>query len=674
MNKYEDLFSDVWSKTIDEEVKGLAGPILVVGASGFIGSKLYFSLAKRRDDVFAASRNASQSWRLATTAKTDHCIDLDILDLENLKNRLETLKPKTVFNLSAFGAYSRQSDAVKIHETNYTGTLNLILALQEVGCEAFVQAGTSSEYGLNCTNSRESDELIPNSDYAVSKVGASYLLKYYGQFQNFPGVNLRLYSVYGPWEEPERLIPMLVTNGLNSKYPNFVNKEISRDFIYVDDCTAAFVRAAGTVCKSKPGISINIATGTKTTLEQVALTAQKIFHIKDEPVFGTMENRKWDLTDWYGNPDLATKELNWQSSVSFEEGLKLTADWQKKAGDRLKNVHIPQKAKKISAIIACYKDNQAIPVMYERFTKMFQSTLYDYEIIFVNDCSPYDDEAVIAGISKNDSHVIGVSHSRNFGSQSAFVSGMEVSSGDAVVLLDGDGQDPPEVIPKFIEQWEKGYDIVYGQRVKREAPFYMQIFYKIFYRVFRKLSDVKMPVDAGDFSLIDRKAVRHLLNFREKDIFLRGLRAWIGFKQIGVPYVRPERLFGTSTNNFAKNIWWAKKGIFSFSLKPLRYIQSLSIFFFFMTVVMAGYYLVEYYVNPPHNAAGVTTIILLVLGIGSIQLFSASILGDYIGKIVEEVKDRPKYIRNKIILNGKEYDQEDQMTTILQKLGGGDEV
>jgi dolichol-phosphate mannosyltransferase len=666
MNKYADLFDDVWSKEVEADVAALAGPILVIGASGFIGSKLFFSLAKRRDDVFAASRGANQSWRLSTFEKPDNLVDLDILDFEGLKKTFESLKPKTIFNLSAFGAYSRQTDAKKIHETNYIGTLNLILAAQEVGCDAFVQAGTSSEYGLNCANPKETDELIPNSDYAVSKVGISYLLKYYGKFFNFPCANLRLYSIYGPWEEPDRLIPTLVSSGLKGEYPNFVNKDISRDFVYVDDCTAAFVRAALSVCKTQPGISVNIATGKKTTLEQVAKYSQKIFGIKKDPEFGTMENRKWDLAEWYGNTDLSKKSLKWQANVTMEEGLKITADWQKKAGNRLKTVHIPLKDKKISAIVACYKDNQSIPVLYKRFTKMFKEAGYDYEIIFVNDGSPYDDEKVIEGLSKLDNHVIGVSHSRNFGSQSAFVSGMEVSSGDAVVLMDGDGQDPPEIIPDFIKKWEEGFDIVYGQRVKREAPLYMQILYKVFYRIFKSMSDVNVPVDAGDFSLINRKAMNHLLKFREKDIFLRGLRAWIGFKQTGVPYERPERLFGKSTNNFSKNIWWAKKGIFSFSSKPLYYIQSISVFFFVLTLGLALYYFIDYFINPPQNAAGITTIILLVLGIGSIQLFSTSILGDYIGKITEEVKDRPKFIRSKLILGGKSVDEETEVQKYLE--------
>lgn len=662
-----NIYSHNWRENEIEEAKKLAGPILIVGASGFIGTKLFYSLIKYRDDVFACSKNIKQSWRL-NAADSSKLISLDILDFENLKNTLERIKPQTIFNLSAYGSYSRQSDTEKIHQTNYIGTLNLMRVLMDIGCNAFVQAGSSSEYGINCAGPDETGELIPNSDYAVSKVGVSYLIKYYGKIQNFPCVNLRLYSIFGPWEERDRLIPNLITNGLQGKYPKLVNKNISRDFVYIDDCTNAFIKAALTACRTNPGLSINIASEVKTTLEDVAKTSQKLFNIATNPIFDSMTNRKWDLSDWYGKSTLAKEILGWKYKTSFEEGLKLNIAWEKEASEKLKNVYLPTKNKKVSAIIACYRDNQSIPLLYKRLTDVFTKSGYDYEIIFVNDSSPLNDEEVISQICAKDNNVLGISHSRNFGSQSAFISGMEIATGDAIVFMDGDGQDPPEIIPRFIEKWEEGYDVVYGERIKREAPLYMQVLYKLFYRIFKKLSDIKIPVDAGDFSLIDRKVVAHLLQFSEKDVFLRGLRAWVGFKQTGVHYKRPERLFGKSTNNFWKNIWWAKKGIFSFSTKPLHYIQSLGVLFFMFTTILGVYYLIEYFINPPKNAPGITTIILLVLGIGSIQLMSISILGDYIGKITEEVKNRPRFIRNKIFYNNKIYTSNDEVSKIISEI------
>jgi dolichol-phosphate mannosyltransferase len=670
MTDNEALYSDNWGSATIEEVKMLQGPILIVGVSGFIGAKLFFSIRRIRDDVYACSRNPMNNWRLINV-NTPNIMNCDITDYDELKVLINSIKPMTVFNLAAYGAYSRQTDAEKIHMTNYNGTLNLLRALSETGCRAFVHAGTSSEYGLNCAGPDENGELIPNSNYAVSKASAGYIIKYYGRILNFPCVNLRLYSVYGPWEEKDRLIPNLISNGLAGRYPNFVDKSISRDFVYIDDCNGAMVKAALTICRTNPGISVNIASGIKTTLGDAAKIAKKLFGIAEEPSFGTMTNRKWDLSEWFGNPALAEKLMGWKSSTSFEEGLRLNAEWEKNAADVLKYVSVPKIEKKISAVVACYRDNLSIPVMHERLTAAFRTTGYDYEIIFVNDGSPADDEKVIRVLCEKDTHVIGISHSRNFGSQSAFVSGMEVASGDAVVLMDGDGQDPPELIPEFVKKWEEGFDIVYGQRIKREAPFYMQFFYKLFYRIFRKLSDINVPVDAGDFSLIDKRAVSHILKFTEKDIFLRGLRAWVGFKQVGVPYVRPERLFGKSTNNFGKNVWWAKKGIFSFSMKPLYYIQGLGIAIFFVTIALIIFYLFYYLMNPYKASQGIMTLVMLILGLGSIQLISLSIIGDYIGKITEEVKNRPKFIRDRIIYNGKAYEDEENIIKIIGNIKRG---
>lgn len=650
-----DLYADTWTSENDADAAALPGPILIIGASGFIGAKLLFSLARRRRDVYAASKDPLTSWRLVRLPpflERRQFVDLDITDPDVVRQRLADIRPRTIFNLSAYGAYERQQNARLIHSVNYMGTLNLLLALQEIGCDAFVQAGSSSEYGLNCTNPDELAELVPNSDYAVSKVAVSYLLKYAGKIHGFPCAHLRLYSIYGPWEERDRLIPRLVQAGLEKQYPPLAEPTISRDFVYVDDATAAFVRAALTTCRNDPGLSINISTGVKTTLADVANTSREIFGIEAAPVFGAHKNRKWDLSNWYGNADLARTKLKWSSTTDFKSGLARTAAWERAAGDVLRIAPLRPEVKKISMIIACYRDNQAIPVMYDRIVKVFdqlKSRGYAYEIVFVNDCSPANDEQEIAKICERDVAVLGVSHSRNFGSQSAFLSGLEVCSGDAAVLMDGDLQDPPEIIPDLVDQWEKGADIVYGQRVKREAPLHMQIFYKVFYRVFRGMSDVNIPVDAGDFSLINRKGIEHLLKFSERDVFLRGLRAWVGFKQVGVPYVRPERAFGRTTNSFFKNIWWAKKAIFSFSTKPLAYIQGLGLTIFMLTLLGGAFYFVNYFVNPPSgSAAGVTTVVLLILALGGLQLFGLSILGDYLGKVLEEVKARPRYIRSRI--------------------------
>lgn len=303
---------------------------------------------------------------------------------------------------------------------------------------------------------------------------------------------------------------------------------------------------------------------------------------------------------------------------------------------------------KITAVIACYNDEKAIQEMYERLISVFNRIRTDYEIIFVNDGSPDNSHIVIENICKKDHNVTGILHSRNFSSQNAFTSGMMKATGDAVVLLDGDLQDPPEIIEKFYNEWKKGYEVVYGIRTKREVNFFLNFAYKLFYRLFNKLSNIKIPLDAGDFSLMDKKVVEAINKTPETDRFIRGLRSWVGFKQTGVEYFRPERKYGKTTNNFFKNVRWAKKGIFSFSYFPLELISYLSYFIVFISMCAIIWYIALYFIYPG-APRGITTILVLVLFLGGIQILSISILSEYIAKILDESKKRPKYIIKKII-------------------------
>jgi dolichol-phosphate mannosyltransferase len=308
-----------------------------------------------------------------------------------------------------------------------------------------------------------------------------------------------------------------------------------------------------------------------------------------------------------------------------------------------------KKKDKLSAVIACYRDAPAVPIMYKRLVDTFEAIEVDYEIIFVNDASPDDAATVLADLAAKDPKVVVINHTRNFGSQNAFTSGMRISTGDAVSLLDGDLQDPPELIADFYKKWKEGFEVVYGVRVKREAPFLMAGAYKAFYRLFRATSYVPIPVDAGDFSLLDRKVVTVLNNLPENNRFLRGLRAWAGFRQTGVPYVRPERMFGTTTNSWIKNLRWARKAIFSFSYWPLEFITGIAIFTVIGSALAALAVVVVRIVNPASVASGFTTLIVLVLFLGGIQLLCLSIIGSYLEHIYDEVKRRPPYVVESIL-------------------------
>jgi dolichol-phosphate mannosyltransferase len=320
----------------------------------------------------------------------------------------------------------------------------------------------------------------------------------------------------------------------------------------------------------------------------------------------------------------------------------------------------------LSAVITCYRDEQAIPLMYTRLSDVFRSLGVPYEIIFVNDASPDDAASVLQELTAQDDHVLAIEHSRNFGSQSAFVSGMQLAMGDAVILLDGDLQDPPELIREFYAKWREGNDVVYGRRGRRAGSAWLALCCKAFYRIFRGVSSVPMPLDAGDFALMDRKVVRELLALPEVDQFLRGLRAWVGFKQVGVDYVRPERRFGRSTHTRLANVWWAKKAIFSFTFSPIEWLGYVATALTLLACV-AGVYQGIDLVRHPELPHGTSSVLVLIAFFGSLNLLAIALLGEYLIKIFEEAKGRPKFIRKAIRHAGRVFAAGPELEDFLRR-------
>jgi dolichol-phosphate mannosyltransferase len=639
-------------------IRQLRGPILVLGASGFVGANLYHSIAAVRQDVFAVVQR-EKSWRLEGVPD-DKVVSVDLTDNSSTKNLIDSIRPQTLFDCVAYGAYSFEEDANKIYATNVQSLVNLVGLLSERPIAAFVHAGSSSEYGTNSGAPAENAACEPNSHYSVSKVAAENFLRYVGKQKRFPCVHLRLYSIYGPLEDTSRLIPTVLKCALDGTLPPFVDSRTSRDFVHVDDACRAFVIAAAKMNPDLHGETFNIGSGIKTTIGELAELIKSQFNIAEAPAFGSMEGRSWDMPDWYSNPSKAERLLDWKATIALADGLHSMSGWIKSMTDEAfasaSKKNLRRKHRSVSAIIACYKDAEAIQHMYRRLTDTFRKMAIDYEIIFVNDCSPDNSIEVIEDISSRDPHVIGISHSRNFGSQMAFRSGMELATMNSVVLLDGDLQDPPELIEAFHEKWDEGFDVVYGRRVKREMPFYWGWMYKAFYRIFAAFSYVPIPHDAGDFSLMDRRVVGWLLQCSERDLFMRGLRAYVGFKQTGIDYVRPERMFGRSTNNLLKNIDWAKRGVFSFSNTPLTLLTTTGFALLGLSVVFSVLAVVLKLFWPDIAPRGATTLLIAILMFGSINLFALGVVGEYVGKIMLEVKGRPRLIRSALIRHGKSTD------------------
>ena len=297
-----------------------------------------------------------------------------------------------------------------------------------------------------------------------------------------------------------------------------------------------------------------------------------------------------------------------------------------------------------SVIIPMYNEEEVIEHTYERLKEVMDQTSEPYELIFVNDGSRDRTVELIEMISQFDSHVRLIDFSRNFGHQIAISAGMDYAQGDAVIVIDADLQDPPEIILQMIEKWKEGYEVVYGKRLKRKGEtLFKKLTAKLFYRLLRSMTNVDIPIDTGDFRLIDRKVCQVLRGLKEKNRFVRGLISWIGFRQTSVEYVREERFAGETKYPLKKMISFALDGITSFSYKPLKiasyvgFALSLGGFIYLFIVIFQRLF-------TETTAEGWTTIVALNLIFNGIILMLLGVIGEYIGRIYDESKDRPLYI------------------------------
>ncbi len=299
--------------------------------------------------------------------------------------------------------------------------------------------------------------------------------------------------------------------------------------------------------------------------------------------------------------------------------------------------------KRISLVFPVYNEEEVLPMLYERVRRALTQLPYDVEVILVNDGSRDRSLELMTKYHQEDPRFKIVDFSRNFGHQVAITAGMDASSGDAVILMDADLQDPPELLPQFLKTWEDGYHVVYAVRKTRQEHALKQFAYRAFYRILQKISNIPIPLDSGDFCLMDRVVVDTIKSMDERHRFVRGLRSWVGFRQIGLEYDRDKRQAGEVKYTFSKLMKLALDGIFSFSYFPLQLasytgfaVSGLSFF------AIAVYLYKKLFVG--HEPQGFPTLVTVVLFLGGIQLISLGVIGEYIGRIYDEVKRRPTYI------------------------------
>ena len=306
---------------------------------------------------------------------------------------------------------------------------------------------------------------------------------------------------------------------------------------------------------------------------------------------------------------------------------------------------VEENIKMISVVVPMYFEEQVVNECHERLTKVMKGTEYSYELIYVNDGSKDKTLEMLSDIAKVDQQVKVISFSRNFGHQNAVTAGIDYAKGDGIVIIDADLQDPPEVIPLMIEKWENGDEIIYGKRLRREGETAFKLLTaKWFYRFLGTLSEVEIPRDTGDFRLIDRKVAEVFKMLPERNRFIRGMFAWVGFKQSYVEYNRDSRFAGETKYPFRKMLSFAMNGIFSFSSKPLKLISYIGVFSIFFSISLLLYSMISLIADVPGLQPGWTSIMVVLTFFGGIQLMCIGLIGAYIARIYDEIKGRPQYI------------------------------
>lgn len=314
----------------------------------------------------------------------------------------------------------------------------------------------------------------------------------------------------------------------------------------------------------------------------------------------------------------------------------------------------------ISVVVPIFNEEKNIAQLYKRITESARQWKDSFEVIFIDDGSSDNSASLMKEIIDRDGRFKVVTFSRNFGHQAAITAGIQQAVGDAVAVMDGDLQDPPEEIARFLDKWREGYEVVYAVRIKRKENLLKRFCYSVFYKILKTISEIDIPLDSGDFCVMDKKVVNVLKSEMPEQIrFVRGLRAFAGFRQVGIKYERSRREFGETKYTLSKLFKLALDGIFDFSTFPLR-LSIYSGFFIAIPSFLIGIFFIvsrifdlEFLGHSPADNPGIATVIVGIFFLGGIILLSLGIIGEYIRRIYYEVKRRPSYIINTVYTNDK---------------------
>ena len=301
----------------------------------------------------------------------------------------------------------------------------------------------------------------------------------------------------------------------------------------------------------------------------------------------------------------------------------------------------------LSVVIPLYDEAETLPVLYDRLSAVLRSLATSYELILVDDGSRDGTAEALRVLARRDPHVTIIELTRNFGHQVAICAGLDESRGDVVAVMDGDLQDPPEVLPDFVAKLREGHDVVYAIREKRKESWFHRTSYSLFYRVLQRVASIDIPLDAGDFCVMSRRVVDILASMPERNRFLRGIRSWVGLDQVGLRYERQSRHAGTPRYTLTRLVYLALDGLVSFSYLPLRAITTVGLAISVVSFGLAVFYAIKRItigLNPP----GFATLTVAVFFLSGVQLITIGVIGEYIGRIFEEVKQRPLYLVRRV--------------------------
>lgn len=301
----------------------------------------------------------------------------------------------------------------------------------------------------------------------------------------------------------------------------------------------------------------------------------------------------------------------------------------------------------LSIVIPVFNEEENLPALHARLTRTLTEQGLDYEIVFVDDGSHDRSPEILRRLEAEDHRVVVVEFARNFGHQVAISAGLEHTRGRVVSIMDADLQDPPEVLHTFLAKWQEGWEVVYAVRTERKEWWGKRLAYAGFYRLLQRVANIEIPLDAGDFCVMDRKVVDLLVRMPERNRFVRGIRSWVGFRQVGVPYERQTRHAGTPKYTLRKLIYLALDGLVSFSHMPLRIITLLGFTVSLLSFLVALFYFIKK-LTIGVGVAGFTTLVVSIFFLAGIQLMTIGVIGEYIGRISDEVKHRPLYVARRV--------------------------